>query len=153
MAETDAVIGGESSGGLTVRGHIAGKDGVYAGSLLVEMVAASGMRLSELYADLTDRYGAAEFVETSYPFDAARRADLDRRIFEAHDLPAFGREVERVSWTDGCKVYFGDEGWLTIRFSGTEPVLRVFAELPTKAEAQAVAATVASYYGLSGGVS
>lgn len=147
MAETDAVIGGESSGGLTVRGHIAGKDGIYAGSLLVEMVAASGKKLSQLYADLVERYGELVMVEASYGFTPERRAALERRVFAEHDLPAFSG-VERVAWADGCKVYFGNGGWVTIRFSGTEPVLRVFAEMPSAGEADAVVASVAAHYGL-----
>ena len=66
----------------------------------------------------------------------------------AHDLPDFTHDVERVSWEDGCKVYFACGGWVTIRFSGTEPLLRVFAEMPTGDEARATAAAVASHYGL-----
>lgn len=148
MAETDAVIGGESSGGLTVRGHIAGKDGIYAGSLLVEMVAVSGKKLSELYADVVARYGQLEMTERAYNFTPARREELQHRVFVEHDLPDFGVEVEKVSWTDGCKVYFSNGGWVTIRFSGTEPVLRVFAEMTTIEEADKMAALVASHLGL-----
>ncbi len=148
MTETDAVIGGESSGGLTVRGHIAGKDGVYAGSLLVEMVAASGRKLSELYAELVATYGQLEMVEASFAFDAALRDELQHRIFVDQDLPAFGQQTERVRWDDGCKVYFTNGGWVTIRFSGTEPVVRVFCEMPTAEEAAATASLVESYYGL-----
>ena len=148
MAETDAVIGGESSGGLTVRGHIPGKDGIYAGSLLVEMVARSGKRLSEIYADLVARYGELVMDESSYGYTPARRDELQRRIFEEHDLPAFDREIDRTSWVDGCKVYFADDSWLTIRFSGTEPVIRVFAEAPTAQEAKELSRTVADHYAL-----
>ena len=57
--------------------------------------------------------------------------------------------MERVSWDDGCKVYFTGGGWVTIRFSGTEPLLRVFAEMPTGDEARSIAAVVASHYGLN----
>lgn len=150
MAETDAVIGGESSGGLTVRGHVAGKDGIYAGSLLVEMVAASGKKLSEIYADLIERYGRLEMVEESYSFEGSRRAELYRTVFEQRDLPDFGVEVERINWDDGCKVYFADGGWATIRFSGTEPVLRVFCEMETEEQAAAVSARIADHLGLAG---
>ncbi len=150
MAETDAVIGGESSGGLTVRGHIPGKDGIYAGSLLVEMVAASGKTLSQLWADIVARYGRLEMVEAAYGFTDDRRAELERRVFGDHDLPDFGREIERVTWVDGCKVYFADGGWVTIRFSGTEPVLRVFAEAESRATAEDAAARVAAHLGLEG---
>ncbi len=148
MAETDAVIGGESSGGLTVRGHIAGKDGIYAGSLLVEMVAASGKKLSELYADVLDTYGRLEMVEAAYEFAGDRKADLERRVFVDHDLPAFDEPIERVGWDDGCKVYFANGGWVTIRFSGTEPVLRVFCEMETAADAERISATLAEHLGL-----
>ncbi len=149
MAETDAVIGGESSGGLTVRGHIAGKDGVYSGSLLVEMVAASGKSLSALSAEITERYGRLVMVERGYGFNAARKAELEQQIFTDHDLPAFGVDPERIRWEDGCKVYFANGGWVTIRFSGTEPLLRVFCEMPTEQEAEEVAARVADHYRLS----
>ena len=146
--ETDAVIGGESSGGLTVRGHINVKDGIYAGSLLVEMVAVSGKKLSELYADIVATYGQLEMVERAYDFTPTRREELYNRVFVDHDLPDFGVEVDRISWTDGCKVYFADGGWVTIRFSGTEPVLRVFSEMSTADEADRIAALVASHLGL-----
>lgn len=148
MAETDAVIGGESSGGLTVRGHIPGKDGIYSGSLLVEMVAVSGRKLSEIYADLVAKYGELVMVEEGYSFNASRKAELTERIFVNHELPDFDIEVAKVDWSDGCKVYFVNDGWVTIRFSGTEPLLRVFAEMPTAPEAEKIAATVAEHYGL-----
>lgn len=148
MAETDAVIGGESSGGLTVRGHIAGKDGIYAGSLLVEMVAVSGKKLSELYDDVLARYGRLEMTEESYEFRGDLKADLQRRIFVDHDRPQFGHEIDKIRWDDGCKVYFANGGWVTIRFSGTEPVLRVFCEMSTLAEAQAVSNLIARHLDL-----
>lgn len=148
MAETNALIGGESSGGLTVRGHIAGKDGIYAGALLVEMVARSGRPLSALYADIARTYGELHVAEGSHAFQATRRAELQERLFVRHDLPRFGLDVDRVSWADGCKVYFANGGWVTIRFSGTEPVLRVFSEQPTPSEAERVIALVANHLGL-----
>ena len=64
-------------------------------------------------------------------------------------MPDFDREIERLRWDDGCKVYFRNGGWVTIRFSGTEPLLRVFCEMPTRSEAAEVAAVVASHYGIA----
>ena len=148
MAETDAVIGGESSGGLTVRGHIPGKDGIQAAGLLVEMVARAGKPLSEICADIARRYGSLVMEEAAYEYTPERREELQRRIFEDHELPAFDREIERISWTDGGKVYFADGSWLTIRFSGTEPVIRVFSEAETAEEAQRLSRTVAEHYRL-----
>ncbi len=148
MAETDAVIGGESSGGLTVRGHIPGKDGIQAAGLLVEMVARAGKPLSEIYAEIEERYGALVMEEAAYEYTPERREELQRRIFEDHELPGFDRGIERISWADGGKVYFTDGSWLTIRFSGTEPVIRVFSEAETAEEARQLSRTVAGHYGL-----
>ena len=148
MQETGAIIGGESSGGLTVAGHIPGKDGIHAGSLLVEAVAASGRSLSELYQDIVERYGELVMVERSFRYTPARRAELDQRIFTNHELPDFGLEVESVSWEDGCKVRFAGGGWVTVRFSGTEPVIRVFSEMTTEDEATRIAETVSTHYQL-----
>lgn len=148
MAETDAVIGGESSGGLTVRGHIPGKDGIQAAGLLVEMVARAGKPLSEIYAEIEQRYGALVMEEAAYGYTPQRREELQRRIFEEHELPAFDREVARIAWEDGCKVYFADDSWLTIRFSGTEPVIRVFSEAESAEGARELSHTVADHYDL-----
>ena len=67
-----------------------------------------------------------------------------------YELPAFGREIDRISWEDGCKVYFTDDSWLTIRFSGTEPVIRVFSEAETAEGAQELSRTVADHFSLGG---
>lgn len=148
MEETGAIIGGESSGGLTVRGHIPGKDGIHSGSLLVEALAASGKSLADLYRDIVARYGELHMVEAAYSYTPSRREELSTRIFTDHDLPQFEPEIDRIGWDDGCKVYFTGGGWVTIRFSGTEPVIRVFAEMEKNADAEDIARRVADYYGL-----
>lgn len=136
MAETNAVIGGESSGGLTVRGHINGKDGVYASALLVEMVAVTGMKLSDFYQSICDRYGKLYMEEKSYRFDPERKPELMKCIYEDKKLPDFSFAIEKVSYLDGCKVYFENGGWIIARFSGTEPLLRVFCEMDNEADAK-----------------
>ena len=148
MLESGAVIGGESSGGLTVRGHIQGKDGIYAASLLVEMLATTGKRLSELYGEITGRYGSFEMVERGYRFSQAEKERIHQTIMEDKLLPDFGLDVEKVSYADGCKVYFRSGGWVVARFSGTEPLLRVFAEMDTTDKAVQAAARMGSFLGL-----
>ena len=132
MQETGAIIGGESSGGLTVRGHINGKDGIYAASLLVEMIAVSKKRLSEIADDIEKQYGKIFMEERSYSFTQDRREELQKILFEDKLLPEFGLPMEKVSYLDGCKVYFQNGGWIIARFSGTEPLLRIFCEMQTK---------------------
>jgi phosphomannomutase len=132
MVETDAIIGGESSGGLTVRGHIQGKDGIYAAMLLVEMIAVSGRKLSEIYKEITDELGTYYTAESDFKFTGTRKEEMLNTLMTEHKLPEFPTAVDRVSYLDGCKVYFQNGGWIIARFSGTEPLLRIFCEMPDK---------------------
>ena len=136
MKETGAILGGESSGGLTVAGHINGKDGVYAASLLIEMRAVTGKPLSQLLKLVNEECGESYMEERSYRFSEEKKAALSKRLFVDKELPDCSPyEVERVSYLDGCKVYFKNGGLISARFSGTEPLLRIFCEMPSKEEA------------------
>ena len=147
MEEHGAVIGGESSGGLTVRGHIAGKDGLYAASLLVEMLSVSGKKLSELVQELYERYGELHSAEYDWALTPEKKEQIHRLIMTEKRLPAFEQNVIRVNYMDGCKVYF-ENGWVIIRPSGTEPRIRVFAEAQTVQEAEALVRKMAAFTGL-----
>ena len=147
MEAHDALIGGESSGGLTVRGHISGKDGLYAASLLVEMLSVSGRKLSVLLQELYDRYGEMHTAEYDWALTPESREEIARMILTEKQLPSFGRKVEKVSYMDGCKVYLED-GWVIVRFSGTEPRVRIFAEAKTEAEARETVKQTAAFVGL-----
>ena len=147
MEAHDALIGGESSGGLTVRGHISGKDGLYAASLLVEMISVTGKKLSALVRDLFDRFGELHTAEYDWPLTQALRDDIFRTVMTEKKLPAFGRETKKISWMDGCKVYL-DGSWVIIRFSGTEPRVRIFAEAETEAAARGLVGAMARHAGL-----
>ena len=135
MAQTDAIIGGESSGGLAVRGHIAGKDGIYAAALLVEMLAITGKSVSELYREITDRYGQFYYEDGAFTMKPARKLELQKLLFEDLEVPDFGKPVDHISREDGCKVYFADGSWVICRFSGTEPLLRMAAEAGSRGQA------------------
>jgi len=147
MEEHDALIGGESSGGLTVRGHISGKDGLYAASLLVEMISVTQRKLSELVHDLFDRFGELHTAEYDWPLTQELRDGIYRIVMEERRLPDLGRKVEKISYRDGCKIYL-DNGWVIIRFSGTEPRVRIFAEAETEEAARELAGIMACHAGL-----
>ncbi|MBQ9324147.1 MAG: phosphoglucomutase/phosphomannomutase family protein [Clostridia bacterium] len=142
MEEHDAVIGGESSGGLTVRGHIAGKDGLYAASLLVEMLAVTGKPLSQLVQDLYDQFGEMHMAEYDWALTEESKKRIHQTVMIDQTLPDFGHTVEKISYLDGCKVYFTD-GWIIVRFSGTEPRVRIFAEADTIDHARTLVKTMA----------
>ena len=128
MVETDAIIGGESSGGLAVKGHISGKDGIYAAALLVEMLAVTGKSVGQLCQEIAEKYGCLHYAEKDCELTAEHKQLLYKRIFENQVIPAFSQDVERIQWNDGCKICFSDGSWVICRFSGTEPLLRIAAE-------------------------
>ena len=134
--EVDAVLGGESSGGLTVRGHIHGKDSIYAASLFVEMISAVGKSPSQIMDELEAKHGHFEMIEDNVTFTEEEKQAVKRLIFDQKALPIFDRPVQRVSYEDGCKVYFEDNSYVICRFSGTEPLLRIFAEASSAAVAR-----------------
>ena len=128
MAETDAIIGGESSGGMAVKGHLPGKDGIYAAALLVEMLAVTGKTIGELRREIIQKYGMLYYEEGSLEMTHERKQELHQMIFQDQQIPGFQEPIKRIDWTDGCKICFEDGSWVICRFSGTEPLLRIAAE-------------------------
>lgn len=149
MNITNAIIGGESSGGLTVRGHIKGKDGVYAAALLVEMIAVTGKKLSEIYADIEKEFGSIEMEEANYRFSQEKKNEIYKIIMEDKKLPVLPTEIDHVSYLDGSKVYFKNGGWVVTRFSGTEPLLRIFCEMNSMKTARKIISVYEDYLGLT----
>lgn len=138
MEADDSLLGGESSGGLTIRGHIKGKDGVFASSLLVEMISVTGKKLSEMLDEIYAKYGYAYTAEGDCTFKPSEKEALYNKIYIEKQLPEFEYEIEKVSYEDGAKVYFKNGGWVIARFSGTEPLLRIFAEMEDQLTAEKV---------------
>ncbi len=146
--EVDAVLGGESSGGLTVRGHIHGKDSVYAASLFVEMLSKTGKSPTELLKKLYKKYGNYTMVEENLRFAEEKKQEISNIVFTEKKLPEFNAKVVAVNYEDGCKVYFEDNSFVICRFSGTEPLLRIFAENSTKEKAAEYIAAWKSFLNL-----
>lgn len=140
MEQKQALIGGESSGGLTIRGHISGKDGIFAASLLIELLCVTGKSLSSLLEEINQKCGYFYMSESDLRFDAATKARLEDKLFRLKEVPDLGFEIDHVGYRDGMKIYFRNGGWIVVRFSGTEPLLRIFAEMSNKSDANAVSA-------------
>jgi phosphomannomutase len=136
MLEHNALIGGESSGGLTIRGHILGKDGIFASILIIEMMAVTGKSITELLSDVWRITGRLFTVEDNLVATADMRVIVPQRIrtmIAEGDMP---HTVVKVRDDDGTKLVFEDGSWALLRFSGTEPVLRIFAEAETSEKAR-----------------
>jgi alpha-D-glucose phosphate-specific phosphoglucomutase len=129
MLKEDILIGGEESGGISFRGHIPEGDGIIMGLLLVEIIAASGVTLYELVEDALQTYGPAHYqrkdLRLNRPVSKAQMTSL-----LVNDAPTAigGESVIEIRTVDGVKYIMSDDSWLLIRPSGTEPVLRVYAE-------------------------
>lgn len=141
MQETGAIIGGESSGGLTVHGHINGKDGIYAAALLIEMIAVTGKKLSQIMSDIHAECGEIHMEERDYKFTQEKKDAIYKVLMEEKRLPELTDEIDHISYLDGSKVYFKNGGWVIARFSGTEPLLRIFCEMPDSEGAAKVCET------------
>jgi phosphomannomutase/CTP:molybdopterin cytidylyltransferase MocA len=128
MVAHNALLGGESSGGLTIRGHILGKDGIFAAGLVVEMLARTGRRISELLDQVYALTGRLYVHEENIPATSEMRIVVPRRLQEAETDTIGPSRVVRVSHLDGTKFFLENDNWALLRFSGTEPVLRLFAE-------------------------
>ncbi|WP_435299141.1 NTP transferase domain-containing protein [Timonella sp. A28] len=136
MDKIGAVLGGESSGGLTVRGWILGKDGIFACALVAEMLARTGKRISELREMIYEITGRLYSLEAGVPATPDMRVAVPRRL-AAEPLTHVGPyPVVGIDHTDGTKILLENDNWALLRFSGTEPVLRMFVEAdsPEKAE-------------------
>jgi phosphomannomutase len=130
----DFIIGGEESGGLTIRGHIPEKDGILACLLMAEAVAMSKKSVSELLKEikkitgeiLTDRLNFRLPQETMEEFRTALKTKSPSEIA--------GLKIRKKITIDGDKFIFDDKTWLGFRLSGTEPVVRVYAEADSQAK-------------------
>ncbi|MBX3049700.1 MAG: phosphoglucomutase/phosphomannomutase family protein [Anaerolineales bacterium] len=129
MLAGDVLIGGEESGGISFKGHIPEGDGVLMGLLVVEMVAAAGGTLRELVADLLAEVGPAHYARTDLRLKRpVEKKEMSERLRTEAPSQIGGEEVLSVATNDGTKYILADDSWLLIRPSGTEPVLRVYAE-------------------------
>jgi alpha-D-glucose phosphate-specific phosphoglucomutase len=129
MLSNDVLIGGEESGGISFKGHIPEGDGILIGLLLVEMVSVMGAPLSELVDDLLKEVGPSHYarIDLRLSRPVAKQMIVSRLEGEA-PTSIGGSEVSKVNTLDGLKYILKDDSWLLIRPSGTEPVLRVYAE-------------------------
>jgi phosphomannomutase len=129
MLKENVLIGGEESGGISIQGHIPEGDGVLMGLLLVEMVANSGNTLEALVESLLEEVGPCFYerkdMRLKHPVDKQSMTQMLKS-----DVPVGigGESVVEIMDTDGVKYILADDSWLLIRPSGTEPVLRVYAE-------------------------
>ncbi len=132
IKEDKIALGGEESAGLSIRGHLPEKDGILAGLLVAEAIARRGQSIKQQLEALFQKVGPCHTVRINLSLEP----DVKKKLLEKlkHDWDRFDSEkVARVDRTDGLKMILGDGSWVLMRLSGTEPVVRVYCEAPSKA--------------------
>jgi phosphomannomutase len=127
MIETDAMMGGEESGGYAFRGNVPERDGILAGLYFLDMMVKLKRTPSELLELLFSKVGAHHYDRIDTPFKGERQEKIDR-ILAANPETIGGLKVIDLLTLDGYQFLLEDGGWLLIRFSGTEPIIRVYCE-------------------------
>jgi len=138
MLKQDVLVGGEESGGIAVKGHIPERDGIWNGLLIWEMMARTGKSLRQLVQEVYDITGPFAFERSDLHITEVLKQQVIDRC-RRRGFASFGSyTVQRVDDFDGWKFWLSDHSWVMIRPSGTEPVLRTYAEAATREEALAI---------------
>jgi len=136
MIETNAIIAGEESGGSAVRGHIPERDGVLAGLFMLDFVARTGKRPSQLLEDLYELVGRHEYDRVDVTVREDEKDAIRERVAAAEPKTIAGLAVTGKDELDGFRFTLEGGWWLLLRFSGTEPLLRIYAEMPSMEQVQ-----------------
>lgn len=133
MVTEDVLLGGEESGGIAVKGHIPERDGVWDGLVLLEFMSKTGKTMKQIIQEVYDVVGAFSFDRLDLHLDESLKQEIIRRCTNG-EFTSFGKyKVLRTEDIDGYKYHFSNDEWIMIRPSGTEPLLRVYGEAPSKA--------------------
>ena len=149
MINEDVLIGGEESGGIAIKGHIPERDGIWMGLVLFEYMAKSGKTLDELVLEVYDLVGEFKYCRDDLHISEELKNSIVNKCNQ-DKFTSFGEyKVESIDKTDGFKFILNDSQWLMIRPSGTEPVLRCYAESETLAGARAILNACKSTIGIN----
>jgi phosphomannomutase len=145
MLTRDVLIGGEESGGIGIKGHLPERDGVLNSLLLAEVMADRARTLGELVEELTQEFGPHYYgrVDLEIAKDVAQR--IVRLVGQNKIKCVAGLKVTSVDHLDGAKMRFSNSAWLLVRASGTENVLRLYAEAPSAEQVEALLAEIEAF--------
>jgi alpha-D-glucose phosphate-specific phosphoglucomutase len=147
MSEADALMGGEESGGYAFRGHIPERDGILSGLYILEYLARTGKTPSQLVQHLFDQVGAHYYQRRDITFDPQARDRIQERLDAPGLTDLAGMPVRDSDRIDGRRLIF-DDGWLASRFSGTEPLLRIYCEAGAPDQVSKLLDAAAEYLGV-----
>jgi phosphomannomutase len=145
MVKGNAQIGGEESGGIGITDHVMERDGLFTGLLLLELMAKTNKKLSEIYKDLSKEIRPYEFTRMDLHVPAEVMKHAMEKLSKSTPKEWMGRKVQTLLTIDGFKFYMEDGSWILIRPSGTEPIFRLYAEAETVEMSQKLLENVKEY--------
>jgi len=149
LDDNEAIIGVESNG-IAVKGHLPYKDGLMAATILINIIISENKTIKMLIDDLKRETDfPSETLEFAYPISEAEKARINEKVFIEKQLPLLDEKILRVNYEDGFKMIFQNDYWAVIRFSGTENVVRIFAEMKNKELCQRYIKTLEKFIGVS----
>jgi phosphomannomutase len=138
IVETDAIIGGEESGGYAFQGNVPERDGILAGLYMLDFMVQTGKKPTELIDFLFEKVGAHYYDRIDTRLDADQKEVIRERVANAEPEQVAGLAVTGINKVDGYQFLLEDGGWLLVRFSGTEPLIRVYCETTHQDKVQAI---------------
>jgi phosphomannomutase len=138
MLTRDILIGGEESGGIAVKGHLPERDGILNSLLLAEVMADKSCTLGELVQHLSNEFGPHHYDRVDLEIEKRAAQRIVRQVAQHRLKRIAGLKVSSLDDLDGIKMWFGDSAWLLVRASGTENVLRLYAEAPSREQVKAL---------------
>jgi phosphomannomutase len=138
MLTRDVLIGGEESGGIGIKGHLPERDGILNSLLLAEVMADKGCTLGELVRELSEEFGPHEYDRVDLELELRVAQRVVQQVAKGKVRRVAGLKVTAIDDLDGAKMRFGNSAWLLARASGTENLLRLYAEAPTRAQVKAM---------------
>jgi phosphomannomutase len=138
MVKSNAIIGGEESGGYGFRGHVPERDAILAGLYFLDFMVKTGKTPSQLLDYLYSKVGPHYYDRRDFHISAAKRKTILQRLSSNPPHSIAGSSVARVDTIDGFRFFLDDQSWLLIRFSGTEPLVRIYAEAESLGRARAL---------------
>jgi phosphomannomutase len=148
MITEDVLIGGEESGGIAIKGHIPERDGIWMGLVIWEFMAKSGKTLDELIQEVYEITGPFAFERNDLHLAEADKLRVIADCKSGKVTEIGGRAVIRMEDLDGYKYFFNESEWLMFRASGTEPVLRIYAESDSKENALKMIDSARKHFGI-----